>query len=436
MDEKVGRRPELVRDSSWLAGSDLVVVALGLVGQAFLAKSLLRSDFGLMVVLIDAFAVMFLFIDVGLPTIITRDVPRARHQCRALVGQTYRIQAVLCLVMLPPGLLIGFSLWPAAPTELLLACGGIAIVHVFTYAPRSALRALGEARQEAIVKLIERVVVTSGYGLLTCVGITSPTYYASAFLLGVVLSLVYALFAASRLWNSVLIPTGEHGTSQEPRENILLSNKELILSALPFAITLGIIPLIGRFEKLLLSAYHGTAEVAVFHIAFLAYLAGLTLPQAIRAAMLPILGQIRTDISATRSEIRKARRIILWLIPLGLVGGAVVVKLLMQVAFSDYVVDSYGLFLILLAGWAITMLTAPNYVAVQAGANPWRFTLMLFIGVSIAIISALAFIPELGVVGAAYSSVVGALAIGVVAVVFSGEFSNTSPDVTLGSESE
>ena len=433
MDEKVGRRPELVRDSSWLAGSDLVVVTLGLVGQAFLAKSLLRSDFGLMVVLIDAFAVMFLFIDAGLPTIITRDVPRARHQCKALVVQTYRIQAVLCLVMLPPGLLIGFSLWPAAPTELLLACGGIAIIHVFTYAPRSALRALGEARQEAIVKLIERVVVTSGYGLLTWVGITSPTYYASAFLLGVVVSLVYALFAASRQWMLALIPIGEYGTS---RENILLPNKELILSALPFAITLGIIPLIGRFEKLLLSAYHGTAEVAVFHVAFLAYLAGLTLPQAIRAAMLPILGQIRADITATRSEIRKARRIILWLIPLGLVGGAVVVKLLMQVAFPDYVDDSYGLFLILLAGWAITMLTAPNYVAVQAGANPWKFTLMLFIGVSIAIISALVFIPELGVMGAAYSSVVGALALGVVAVVFSGEFSSTSMGFSPDRESE
>ena len=433
MDEKVGRRPELVRDSSWLAGSDLVVVTLGLVGQAFLAKSLLRSDFGLMVVLIDAFAVMFLFIDAGLPTIITRAVPRARHQCRALVGQTFRIQAVLCLVMLPPGMLIGFSLWPAAPTELLLVCGGIAIVHVFTYTPRSALRALGEARQEAIVKLIERVVVTSGYGLLTWVGITSPTYYASAFLLGVVVSLVYALFAASRQWMLALIPIGEYGTS---RENILLPNKELILSALPFAITLGIIPLIGRFEKLLLSAYHGTAEVAVFHVAFLAYLAGLTLPQAIRAAMLPILGQIRADISATRSEIRKARRIILWLIPLGLVGGAVAVKLLMQVAFSDYVDDSYGLFLILLTGWAITMLTAPNYVAVQAGANPWKFTLMLFIGVSIAIISALVFIPELGVMGAAYSSVVGALALGVVAVVFSGEFSPTSMRVRPDRESE
>ena len=436
MGEEVGRRPELVRDSSWLAGSDLVVVTLGLVGQAFLAKSLLRSDFGMMVVLIDAFAVMFLFIDAGLPTIITRDVPRARHQCRALVGQTYRIQAVLCLVMFPPGLLIGFLLWPAAPTELLLACGGIAIVHVFTYAPRSALRALGEARQEAIVKLIERVVVTSGYGLLAWVGSTSPTYFASAFLLGVVVSLAYALFAASRQWMLALIPIGEQGISLESRENILLSNKELILSALPFAITLGIIPLIGRFEKLLLSVYQGTAEVAVFHVAFLAYLAGLTLPQAIRAAMLPILGQIRADISATKSVIRKARRIILWLIPLGLVGGAVVVKLLMQVAFSDYVDDSYGLFLILLAGWAITMLTAPNYVAVQAGRNPWKFTLMLFIGVSIAIISALVFIPELGVVGAAYSSVAGALALGVVAVVFSEEFSLTSADITLISESE
>ena len=45
MSEVISRRPELVRDSSWLAGSDLVVIFLGLIGQAFLASNLMRSDY-------------------------------------------------------------------------------------------------------------------------------------------------------------------------------------------------------------------------------------------------------------------------------------------------------------------------------------------------------------------------------------------------------
>ncbi|MDP6640486.1 MAG: oligosaccharide flippase family protein, partial [Candidatus Poseidoniaceae archaeon] len=167
MSEAVPRRPELVRDSSWLASSDVLAILLGLVGQAFLAKSLLRSDFGLMVVVIDAFVVMFLLVDAGLPTIITRDVPRAPSQCRSLVMQTFRIQAIIAAIMAPIGFIIALKLWPDASLLLLGASGGIAILHVFTYAPRSALRALGEARKEAIVKLVERVSVTFGYGFLT-----------------------------------------------------------------------------------------------------------------------------------------------------------------------------------------------------------------------------------------------------------------------------
>ncbi len=421
MSEAVPRRPELVRDSSWLASSDVLAILLGLVGQAFLAKSLLRSDFGLMVVVIDAFVVMFLLVDAGLPTIITRDVPRAPSQCRSLVMQTFRIQAILAAIMAPIGFIIALKLWPDASLLLLGASGGIAILHVFTYAPRSALRALGEARKEAIVKLVERVSVTFGYGFLTFRDDGDPAHYAMVFFLGVAASLLYALIAVTRLWSA----SGEQSKTKE-KENILLPNKALLLSALPFAITLGVIPLIGRLEKLLLSWYHSTEEVAVFHVAFLAYMAGLTLPQAIRAAMLPILGELRGNKIATIAEIRKARRIILWLIPIGLVGGAIVVNLLMLLAFGDYIKESFPLFLILLIGWVFTMLSAPNYVAVQAGERPWNFTLMLFIGVGLAAVSAVILIPTYGVLGAAISSVCGAITLAITALFFSGEFSSYS----------
>ena len=417
MSEVISRRPELVRDSSWLAGSDLVVIFLGLIGQAFLASNLMRSDYGLMIVLIDAFALMLLLVDAGLPTIISRDAPRARHQTKSLVLQTFRIQIVLSLLMLPIGLVIGFLIWSDSSKLLLLACAGIAVLHVFTYAPRSALRALGEARKEAVVKLIERFVTTLGYGFLAYLGSSNPTFFALVFLTGVITSLAYAIMAGSKHWNHE-----ENFGKNDEECNILLPNKELIISALPFAITLGVIPLIGRFEKILISLYHDNSQVAIFHVAFLAYLAGLTLPQAIRAALLPILGELRNDKEALFEEVRKARRKIFWLVPIGLLGGAILVKFLMEIAFTDYVDESYKLFLILLIGWGITMITAPNYVAVQAGPKPWNFTIMLFIGVGCAMISAFALIPTHSTIGAAWSSVIGAISIGMVAMALSGEF--------------
>ena len=57
---------------------------------------------------------------------------------------------------------------------------------------------------------------------------------------------------------------------------------------------------------------------------------------------------------------------------------------------------------------------------------------MLFIGVSAAVISAYILIPDFGVLGAAWSSVIGAITLGIIAVIISGEFTT---DVTL-SESE
>ena len=68
------------------------------------------------------------------------------------------------------------------------------------------------------------------------------------------------------------------------------------------------------------------------------------------------------------------------------------------------------------------MITAPNYVAVQAGPKPWNFTIMLFIGVGCAMISAFALIPTHSTIGAAWSSVIGAISIGMVAMALSGEF--------------
>ena len=105
MAEAETRRPELVRDTFWLSAADLFSIAGGLLGQVILTHALLTEDYGLYVVLIDAFALMFMLVDAGLPTIITRDVPRSRGQGRSLVHRTLRIHAVITAIFLPVGLL-------------------------------------------------------------------------------------------------------------------------------------------------------------------------------------------------------------------------------------------------------------------------------------------------------------------------------------------
>ncbi|MBK29678.1 MAG: hypothetical protein CMB49_03085 [Euryarchaeota archaeon] len=408
MAEAETRHPELVRDTFWLSAADLFSIAGGLLGQIILTHALLTEDYGLYVVLIDAFALMFLLVDAGLPTIITRDVPRSRGQGRALVHRTLRIQAVITAIFLPVGLLVGFLTWPDIPALLLLSCALIPVLHIFTYAHRSVLRALGEARQEAMVKVVERFVVTSGYAFLLWYGSTSPTHYAVAFLIGVSCSLIWAIWWGERVSRAVI---------DEEGENILLSPRELLLSALPFAVTLGILPLVGRMEKIFLAWWDTYSSAALFHVAYIAYLAGLSLPQALRAAFLPILGDARNEPQRTLYEVRKARRICNLLIPPGMIFGALLVWLMLPVAFPEQYNDgslgmsAFEIFLLLLGGWAVTMLAAPTYVEVCAGPRPWRFTLMLAEAATVGTVSAVLTIPYWGLIGAIISSLATAISL-------------------------
>ncbi|MGY8702564.1 MAG: oligosaccharide flippase family protein [Candidatus Poseidoniales archaeon] len=408
MVEGEERRPQLLRDSVWLTAADLISISAGLVGQVILTHALLSEEYGLFVVLIDAFALMFMLIDAGLPTIITRDIPRARGQARDLVHRTLKIQAILAAIFLPIGLVSGFLIWPDIPALLLICCSLIPIFHIFTYAHRSALRALGEARQEAVVKVLERLVVTSGYAILLWNGVSNPTWYALSFLSGVIISLGYAVWQGER---TTLRYTGEEG------EDVLLDAKQLLLSALPFAVTLGILPLLGRMEKVMLASWDTYSSAALFHVAYLAYLAGLTVPQAMRAAFLPILGDSRKESQVTLNEVRKARKLVNLLIPIGMIGGAIVVYFLFPLAFPEQYNDgsmgrtAFELFLLMLAGWAATMLAVPTYVEVCAGKRPWLFTRMLGEAAVIAVIVAVFTIPAWGVMGAVVSSISAAIAL-------------------------
>lgn len=385
MDAQAGvkpRQPRMGRDSAWLAGADLIAVFLALFGQVVLTRALWTESYGLFIIALDVFATLFLVIDLGLPTLLARDGSSALHRILPSIHRIYRLQFILAL----PFIFLGFILvmlfdsnwWQHGP--LLLICATIALIHIASYAPRSGLRAAGEARLEAWTKVLERGLTTVAYMSLYAVGVTSVAGYAFAFLLGAASGLFFAL-----RWVKISLSqfqddegrVGDLGTSWK-------NNKALLLQALPFAVTLGVLPYVIRIEKFIISLELGVESVALFHVAQLAWLAGLVIPQALRAALLPVLGQSRNRKDLFQQHMSASLDVCFGLLPIGIYAGAFIVTVFLPLAFpSQYTDGSLGvsavsLFMVLLLGWCFTLLSTPTYTALQAGFQPWRFTAFIF----------------------------------------------------------
>ncbi len=386
MGEGSGRTPSSGRDASWLVSADLVAVGLAFLGQILLARALLPAHYGWMVLAIDLYASVFLIVDLGLPTLLARDGANHPDMVKPAVWRSYRWQALTALPFVAVVLVAQPHRWLhlEAPVTLLLLAGLIALVHVASYAPRSGLRALGEARLEALTKVVERILTVLGYAWLAWQESTSPTAFTAAFLLGATTGWLLSLY-----WLVRTAPSTD--TGDWSRLGACWTSPALLLaSALPFALTLSILPYVVRIEKFLLASVSGSALAAVFHVAQLAWLAGLVVPAAVRSALLPVLGSSRFTARYTH-EMNRAYDLCLALLPVGLLGGYLIVAVLAPVAFpSAYFDGTYGasavdMFAVLLAGWAFTLLATPTYTSIMAGAQPWRFTQFILLVVVVAL---------------------------------------------------
>ena len=126
-----------------------------------------------------------------------------------------------------------------------------------------------------------------------------------------------------------------------------------------------------------------------------------------RAALLPYLGEARDDNEKFSNRMLIAHHWTIVLLPIGLIAGHAIVSFSIPTFFDSNYSDAVEVFDILLAGWAMTLLAIPWYVALQAGHNPWRFTTLIALVVLAAGVSGWLLIPHYGVMGAAWASVIG-----------------------------
>ena len=155
-----------------------------------------------------------------------------------------------------------------------------------------------------------------------------------------------------------------------------------------------------------------------------------------RSALLPVLGASRNDKVRFDQHLDRVERICFGLVPVGLVAGASIVWILLPLGFpAEYFDGTLGasardVFMLLLIGWAMTVLSVPSYTALQAGQRPWLFTLLIFTVVLSSTIFGLLLIGRgaqtsagLAIEMAAYASVASSFVMLMGGIVFSRRFS-------------
>ena len=162
--EEVNRRVRLERDTLWLSGADMAALLVGLAVHVVLTQTFTDGDYGRWVLLLDLFYVTATIVDLGLPTLIGRDGERLGGAAHDLVHRCLRVQIRFALPIIAISGLLGW-MWVGESTTWLVASLILALsacVQILTYAHRAALRALGESRQEALVRFVDRGATAVG----------------------------------------------------------------------------------------------------------------------------------------------------------------------------------------------------------------------------------------------------------------------------------
>ena len=398
------RRVRLERDTLWLSTADLAALLVGLAVHVVLTRAFTDGDYGRWVLLLDLFYVTATIVDLGLPTLIGRDGERLGAGAQNLVHRCLRIQIRFSLPIILIGGVVGW-MWVGESTDWLVASVILALsacVQILTYAHRAALRALGESRQEALVRFVDRGATALGIVLAVYQFGAHPIALAMATFLGP----LGAMLIAIRLGEKLLSNT-EQG---ETLETSVADGRTLVTLGLPFLLAAVALVANVRVEKLMLGVLSSTDSVEIFQIAWLAFIAGYAPILSVRVVMLSWFGEVRDEGGKMWYRAKRAMILIaICSIPGFFVGGWMGVEALVYI-FPDYADKATTVFSSLLFAWVLALLASVPLTLIQVSERPLRYAALLWSGIVADLIACWMLIPdsEFPAESAAFAAIIGA----------------------------
>ena len=381
------RKVRLERDTLWLSTADIAALVVGIAVHIVLTQTFTDGDYGRWVLLLDLFYVTATIVDLGLPTVIGRDGERLGSHTHDLVHRCLRIQIRFALPIIATGGILGW-LWVGDSTTWLVASLILALsacVQILTYAHRAALRSLGESRQEALVRFVDRGATAAGIILAAWQFGAHPIALALATLFGPLGAMLIAIRLGERRLSSV-----ENGVELDTSK---ADEWALINLGLPFLLAAIALVVNVRIEKLMLGVLSTTTQVEIFQIAWLAFIAGYAPILSIRAVMLSWFGEVRGEVDKLWHRAKRAIVLIgIAAIPGFFIGGFIGMQAISAV-FPDYADKATVVFSWLLVAWILALFASVPLTLIQVSEQPLRYAALLWFGIIADFIACWVLIP-------------------------------------------
>jgi O-antigen/teichoic acid export membrane protein len=367
----------------------MAALLVGIAVHVILTKTFTGGDYGRWVLLLDLFYVTATIVDLGLPTLIGRDGERLGAAAHGLVHRCVKIQIRWALPIIVIGGILGW-LWVGKSTIWLVASLILALsacVQILTYAHRAALRALGESRQEALVRFVDRGATAAGIVLAASLFGAHPIALALATFLGPVGAMIIAIWLGEKRLSIVT----EDGFELKTKK---AEGRGLISLGLPFLLAAIALVANVRIEKLMLGLLSTTDSVEIFQIAWLAFIAGYAPILSVRAVMLSWFGEVRDDFGKMWNRAKSAAMLIgVASIPGFFIGNLIGMEAL-NVVFPGYANKATVVFSWMLFVWILALFASVPLTLIQVSERPLRYAALLWSGIIADFIACWILIPE------------------------------------------
>jgi len=262
-----------------LASAEVITKLLAFVLIIFIARHLQDVGFGKYSFAL-AFASFFAIVsDLGLSTLTIREVARDKSLAGKYLGNIVLVKFVLSFVsLLLVVVAINLMHYPPDTTLAVYIAGAAVVVTSFNQFFRSIFRAFEKMEYEAVVRVIEKVVVFSlvmcliyfGYGLIEIL---------SAFLISSFFSLIF----------SGLIVLKKFAKPKFEVDFSFLRNA--IKEALPFGLTAVFVTIYFQIDTVMLSIMQGDAVVGWYNAAYHIIFGLMFIPAAFVGSIFPLMSK-------------------------------------------------------------------------------------------------------------------------------------------------
>ena len=386
---------KLAKNVGSLFISQVLSYAIGFIYTVYLVRYLGVEDFGILSFAISLTSIMAIFCDLGLNTLLTREVARDKSLTKKYLNNVISIKLLLSLVLVIVSVsilnIIGYSQTELYVIYLLLL---LVIFNSFSGVFYSVFQAYERMEYQSVANLLNSILMLIGIAILI--------YFNFGL---IVLAFIYAFVGGLVLIYYFYISSTKFKFSKPKLTVNLKFWKQTITTALQFGL-IGVFSTIYVWiDSVMLSFMVGNLAVGLYNAAYRIVLLLRFIPIVINMAIFPVMSKLygSSDSSLKLVVEKYLKFMILISIPMG-VGITILAEDIIILIFGDAYQASAVALQILIWATVITFISSSYAQFFQSSNRQMTVTKIAFVGMIVNITLNLIFIPKYGYIAASFNT--------------------------------